>query len=303
MIVSNDPAVASDDPNAVRHVGGLAELAPVLDLVICDLWGVMHNGVSVNDRAVDAISRLRDTGVASVFLSNAPRPRYHVRDQLMGMGMPETLTDYIVTSGGLARDAVRDRFEGAKLYHLGPDGDRNTVEGLKVEEVSDPNDAEVILATGLEHRDVAMHRDRLVGACEKQVPLLCANPDRVVHVGDKLFICAGTLADFYQDMGGPVEWFGKPTPESLQTCVVERGLDTATPGDRILMVGDSLQTDVAGANAAGFGSLFIAGGIHREEWPHAIARLKDQQLLKADFHKVFGEGKPVPTTMCQSLIW
>lgn len=303
MTVSNDPAAASDGLNAVLHVSGLEELAPTLDLVICDLWGVMHNGVSVNDHAVDAISCLRRAGVASVFLSNAPRPRYHVRDQLLGMGMPETMTDYIVTSGGLARDAVRARFEGAKLYHLGPDGDRNTVEGLKVEEVSDPGDADVILATGLEHRDVTMHRDRLAGACEKQVPLLCANPDRVVHVGDKLFICAGALADLYEGMGGPVEWFGKPTPESLQMCVAERGLDSATPGNRILMVGDSLQTDIAGANAAGFGSLFIAGGIHREEWPNAIGRLNHRQLLEKDFHSVFGAGKPVPTTMCEKLIW
>lgn len=303
MTVSNDPAVASDGLNTVRHVGGLKDLAPALDLVICDLWGVMHNGVAVNDDAVDAISRLRDAGVASVFLSNAPRPRYHVRDQLLGMGMPEMMTDYIVTSGGLARDAVRDRFEGARLYHLGPDGDRNTVEGLSVEEVSNPDDAEVILATGLEHRDVTMHRDRLAGACEKQVPLLCANPDRVVHVGEKLFVCAGALADLYEGMGGPVEWFGKPTPESLKMCVIERGLETTTPDNRILMVGDSLQTDIAGANAAGFGSLFIAGGIHRKEWPDAITHLKDQQLLKADFHKVFGEGKPVPTAMCKNLIW
>lgn len=303
MVLSDRTGGTPAPRHDVRYIDGLRDLAPDLDLVICDLWGVMHNGVAPNAAAVEAIEQVRSAGVASVFLSNAPRPRYHVRNQLIAMGMPDVLTDYIVTSGGLARDAVRAHYNGARLYHLGPDEDRNTVEGLPVDEVTHPDDADVILATGLEHRDVEQHRSLLLKAGEKQTPLLCANPDRVVHVGDKLFTCAGAVADFYEGMGGVVEWFGKPTPESLHTCVSERGLDAATPGNRILMIGDSLQTDIAGAEAAGFSSLFVAGGIHRDEWPDAFAALQNRHLPKGAFHAIFGDRKPAPTTLCKHLVW
>ena len=288
---------------AVHAIDGLREIADELSLVICDLWGVMHNGLQANPAAIEAITRVRDAGVASVFLSNAPRPRYHVREQLIRMGMPEALTDYIVTSGGLARDAVRDHYVSAKLYHLGPQGDRNTVEGLPVEEVSHPDDADVILATDLDFRDVEKHRDWLQNACERKVPLLCANPDRVVHVGEKLYTCAGAVADLYEAMGGPVEWFGKPTAESLHTCVTERDLTADTSGDRIIMIGDSLQTDIAGAQAAGFKSLFIAGGIHRAEWPLVEEALDHGKLPLPAFHEIFGQAKPVPTYMMKFLEW
>ncbi len=296
--------MANLDGRPVQHIKGLSEIAASLDLVICDLWGVMHNGLQANPMAVEAIQRLRESGVASVFLSNAPRPRYHVRDQLTAMGIPATLTDYVVTSGGLARDAVREDFDGAKLYHMGPEGDRNTVDGLPVEEVTHPDFADVIFATDLGFRDVENHRGWLAKAREKQVPLLCANPDRVVHVGDKLYTCAGAVADLYESMGGPVRWFGKPTPESLQTCVTERGLSPETPGDKILMIGDSLQTDIAGAMAANCNSLFIAGGIHREEWP-AIEQALDNNgaLNPAAFDQLLGAGKPRPSFMMKNLVW
>lgn len=292
------------DSEAVEFTSGLRDLAPSLELVICDLWGVMHNGLKANPAAVKAIESVREAGVASVFLSNAPRPRGHVRDQLIGMGVPVPLTDYVVTSGGLARDAVRKEFANAKLYHLGPEGDRNTVDELPVDEVTHPDFAEVILATDLDFREVENHRNWLRRACEHGVPLLCANPDRVVHVGSKLYTCAGAVADLYDSMGGPVRWFGKPTPESLRTCVEERGLSSNTPGDKILMIGDSLQTDIAGAKAAGFNSLFIAGGIHREDWPAITRSLDDTGTLRSDaFEQLLGAGKPRPTFIMEKLVW
>lgn len=296
--------MANMDGSPVQHINGLKELAPSLDLAICDLWGVMHNGLQANMAAVEAIQQLRGAGVASIFLSNAPRPRYHVRDQLIAMGVPAALTDFVVTSGGLARDAVRKEFNGAKLYHLGPEGDRNTVDGLPIDEVTHPDFAEVILATDLDFREVENHRNWLARACERGVPLLCANPDRVVHVGDKLYTCAGAVADLYEEMSGPVRWFGKPTPESLHTCVKERGLSADTDGDRIVMIGDSLQTDIAGALAAGFSSLFIAGGIHREEWPEIEQALDQNGALAANaFQNILGAEKPRPSFIMKNLIW
>lgn len=295
-----DDGVRIDKP--IQHIQRLSEISAMLDLVICDLWGVMHNGIIADPAAIDAIAKLRAQGIASVFLSNAPRPRYHVRDLLVNMGMPMHLTDLIVTSGGLARDAVRDEFQGSKLYHLGPKADHNTVEGLPVDLVSHPDEADVILATDLDYRDIAKHESLLSDARDRGVPLLCANPDRVVHVGEKLYACAGAVADLYSRMGGPVRWFGKPTPEALLSCISEAGLSNVD-NSKVLMIGDSLQTDIAGAHAANFRSLMIAGGIHRGDWPATMAALSKGKLSRSDFHRIYGDGKPVPDCVMHNLVW
>lgn len=294
---------AGADDADILHVSGLREMADGLELVICDLWGVMHNGVHASDEAVAAILAARDAGIRSVFLSNAPRPRYHVRDQLLAMGMPHELTDYVVTSGGLARDAVRAEFDGAALYHLGPAEDENTLAGLPVDRVSNPADADVILATGLNYRDVEQHRGMLRAPRDRRIPFLCANPDRVVHVGDKLYLCAGVVADLYETMGGLVTWFGKPMPTALHACVAEVGLSPDVPGEHVVMIGDSLQTDIAGACAAGFSSLFVTGGIHRAEWPLVRAAMRGDRLLASQFAEIFGATKPVPEKMLEQLRW
>jgi len=286
----------------IQHIGNLSELADSVDLVICDLWGVIHNGITANPAAVEALSQLRASGVASVFLSNAPRPRYHVRDMLIGMGVPDNLTELIVTSGGLARDAVRSDYQDAKLYHLGPDSDHNTVEGLPVELVGHPNEADVILATDLDYGNIEKHRALLSGARDRGVPLLCANPDRVVHVGEELYACAGAVADLYDEMGGIVRWFGKPMPEALHSCVGEAGI-IGVRADRVVMIGDSLQTDIAGAQAAGFCSLLIAGGIHRDDWNATLAAFKGGALARSDFHTIYGAGKPAPDWVMHNLVW
>lgn len=282
---------------------GLSEFADNLSLVICDLWGVMHNGIALSDEAVAAITQARRAGIETVFLSNAPRPRTFVRDHLLSMGLPVSLGDRVVTSGGLARDEVRDDYAGAKLYHLGPRSDRNTVEGLPVDEVDHPDDAEVILATALDFNDVAAHRSLLAKAVENGASFLCANPDRVVHVGDELYACAGAVADLYAEMGGDVHWFGKPTAAALQSCLKEAGMDAATPGDRIIMVGDSLQTDMAGAKAAGYRGLFITGGIHRDEAPSLQAAATGSLVKVEDFKQIFGEAKAVPHAAMKKLVW
>ena len=289
--------------HAVSLISGIQELTDQLDLIICDLWGVMHDGIRLHASAVEAISAARKHGIKTVFLSNAPRPRSHVREHLISMGLPEDLTDLVVTSGGLARDEVREKFRGKKLYHLGPEGDRNTVEGLPVEEVLHPDDADVILATDLDYPDVEKHRAWLQRAAENRTPFLCANPDRIVHVGDKLYQCAGAVADVYDAMGGEVRWFGKPTAYALQSCLKECGLPDNTAKNRIMMIGDSLQTDMAGAAAAGYRGLFIAGGIHREEFPELERQAENGKVSVQQFRKIFGAGKAVPHAVMQQLNW
>jgi HAD superfamily hydrolase (TIGR01459 family) len=287
----------------VRLPAGLSEVASGLSLVICDLWGVMHDGIRLERGAVAAISEARAAGLETVFLSNAPRPRTYVREHLLSMGLPAPLADKVVTSGGLARDEVREDYAGARLYHLGPESDRNTVLGLPVEEVAHPDEAEVILATDLDFSDIEAHRHWLQRAAEKGVPFLCANPDRMVHVGEKLYACAGAVADLYSEMGGEVHWFGKPTAKALRSCLKEAAMPQDTPGERIIMIGDSLQTDMAGAKAAGYRGLFITGGIHRGEAPVLAAAARDGHVSVAAFRKIFGAEKAVPHAAMDRLVW
>jgi len=282
---------------------GLRELADEIDLIICDLWGVMHNGESPYVAAIDAMQSARRAGIKSVFLSNAPRPRSFVRAHLVAMGVPAPLTDFIVTSGGLARDEVRAKFAGRRLYHIGPASDHNTIEGLPVELVEHPDEAELILATDLDFARVEDHRPWLAGAVSRGVPFLCANPDRVVHVGDTLHLCAGAVADLYERMGGDVHWFGKPTATALTSCFGECDMDASVGNERVLMIGDSLQTDMAGAAAAGYRGLFISGGIHRDEIPELEAAAINGAVSVDQFRRIFGAGKAIPNAAMKQLVW
>ena len=280
---------------------GLARHIQKFKLIIFDLWGVMHDGISLHKKAEHAVLQCRAAGIATVFLSNAPRPRHYVRGHLRSMGLSESLTDLVVTSGGLARDFVREHAHGKALYHLGPDMDHNTIEGLPVTTVKSPDEADVILATDLDHHDIDAHAALLENAARRQVPFLCANPDRVVHVGSVLVPCAGAVADLYAEMGGPVHWFGKPTPEALWSCAAEAGLSPDDVSDQdILIIGDSLQTDIAGARAAGVSGCLVASGIHRDDLlPHTKAPSVDRTWFKTE---IAGE-KPIPDAILSHLYW
>jgi HAD superfamily hydrolase (TIGR01459 family) len=284
----------------IAIIESLDAIAGNYDLIICDLWGVMHDGIKLHADAARAIRRAREAGAATIFLSNAPRPRFYVREHLIDMGLDPELSDFIVTSGGLARDDVRDNFSGAKLYHMGPGSDRNTIDGLPVNEVKTLSEAGVIVATGLDYPSPDLHRAYLEEAATRRIPLLCANPDRVVHVGNQLFYCAGSVADLYAEMGGVVHWFGKPMVSAFEACIKEVGL---AKGAKALMIGDSLKTDIAGANAANMDSLLIASGLHREELLPNIGR---QSLSHAAFNEMFsgnnnGNQMPVPTAILSDL--
>ena len=282
---------------------GIEEHLSRFDLIICDLWGVMHDGVNLHPEAEKAIRRARNNGVKTVFLSNAPRPREFIRRHLIDMGLANDLTDFVVTSGGLARDEVRDHFSGANLYHMGPESDHNTIEGLPVSFVDHPDKADVVLATGLDFSDPEQHRALLTVSANKKTPFLCANPDRIVHVGDKLFYCAGIVADLYEEMGGSVKWYGKPMPYSFNACLKEVGMQNV-PKERVLMIGDSMQTDIAGAAGVGFNSLLIASGIHRQELlpftDMGIDKLSNEQFGEAlDIKPDFSSYRP--TALMRSL--
>jgi HAD superfamily hydrolase (TIGR01459 family) len=239
-------------------LSGLREIAPEYDALVCDVWGVLHNGQVANQDAVEALRRFRARGRV-VLLSNAPRPKRDLLEQFARYGIPPDAYDEIVTSG-IATRLDLERRRPHTMYHLGPDRDRGIFAGLGIEE-TDIEGAQVVLNSGLFDDDVETpddYRDRLAQMKARGLLMLCANPDWRVQRGGKLIWCAGALADAYEKIGGEVIYYGKPKPAIYD-------LVRAYGSGRMLAIGDGLHTDIKGANAVGIDALFIADGIHGEE--------------------------------------
>ena len=233
---------------------GMAGLADRYDGFILDLWGVIHDGVNPYEGAGDCLRQLRDAGKRCVLLSNAPRRSAAAEAMLRRMGLAADLYTGILTSGEAVHLALQRRTDpwfaalGRRVWHLGPDRDRNVLDGLDVMVVDTLAEAEFVLNTGPDdHRsptDVALFEDVLTDCARHRLPM----------------ICAGALAERYQQMGGSVRSLGKPDP-AIYLPVMEM---LGTPADRTLAVGDALRTDIAGAAAAGVDSCWVLGGIHGE---------------------------------------
>ena len=249
---------------------GMAALAPRYDGFILDLWGVIHDGVQPYPGAADCLARLRDAGKRCVLLSNAPRRSHAAEAMLQEMGLARNLYAGLLTSGEAVHLALRDRTDpwfatlGRRVWHLGPDRDRNVIDGLDLERVATPAEAEFVLNTGPDdHRaptDIASFEDDLVACATHGLPMICANPDLEVIRGGVRVICAGALAARYEQLGGAVRSLGKPDPAIYHPVLAMLGTARA----RTLAVGDSLRTDIAGAAAAEVDSCWVLGGIHAE---------------------------------------
>lgn len=248
-------------PTLLSHAAPLFEDA---DGAIVDLWGVVHNGVAAFPAALQALDRFKRRGGRVILLSNAPRPSDVVIAQLDRLGVDRALYDGIVTSGDSARAAIAAR-AGARLYHIGPPRDLPLFEDLDVERVTGMAKAEAIVCSGLlddETETAEDYRAVLSEALEAGLPLVCANPDRIVARGERVIPCAGAIARLYADMGGAVEWHGKP--HGLVYDLTLERLGTAP--DRTLAVGDGIETDIPGANAQGIPALLVTGGVHADLW-------------------------------------
>lgn len=256
---------------AALPITGLAALADSIDAVLCDVWGVVHDGRAAHAPALDALHRLRLLEKPVVLLSNAPRPAPLVFDQLKGFGIfPGVHFDALVTAGDVARAEVIARFSGQRCHHIGPERDLPLFDALPVTRVADLMEADFMLCTGLvdEYRETAEdYRAFLERARDRGLPLVSANPDLVVHVGDALLPCAGVLAVLYEVLGGTVISCGKPHGNAYERTlrVIAGCAGRAIPANRVLAIGDGLDTDIRGAHHAGLPSLFIASGIHRDE--------------------------------------
>lgn len=261
----------AENPPILR---GLSGIASHYDALICDVWGVLHNGATARPPAVEALRAFRAGRGPVILLSNAPRPAGDLLAQFARYGVPADCYDAIMTSGmaareDLARRAVAYSAKGTRLpmLHLGPERDRGVFVGLAVACV-EADAAEIVLCTGLYDDETETpddYRDLLRGLKARGLTLLCANPDLRVQRGESLIYCAGAIAAAYEAIGGDVLYYGKPHPPIYAATLELAARIAGRPPARPLAVGDGLHTDIAGANAVGIDALFIADGVHGEE--------------------------------------
>ena len=288
----------------IPFLSGLSEVAERYDGYILDLWGVLHDGQAPFPGVIECLTRLKAGGKRMVVLSNAPRRAHLVEERVTEIGIPRSLYDHLLSSGEEVwqhlkkRDDAFYRALGRVCYHIGPARDDNMLADLGLRRVESVEDAEFILNTGpwgwnetVENYEAVLQSGRA-----RDLPMVCANPDLVVmHRGSRV-ICAGTLAQRYEAIGGLVRWHGKPYPAVYATCFDLLGVADRR---RILAVGDSLRTDIAGADGVGIASLLITGGIHGEELGVAPGTLPDPARLAA----AIAAGGHQPTYAMAHLAW
>lgn len=248
-----------------QSLSGLGQIADDYDAVFCDIWGVIHNGREPFIQACEALERFRERGPV-VLISNSPRPSVTIPDSFLSLGVPGEFWDAIVTSGDATIDALARRAPGP-AFKIGPERDDPLYAGLELN-FTDLDSAVFISCTGMfddeEHPDD--YTELLGEARGRNLPMICANPDMKVKVGEKVVWCGGALAKVYEDMGGEVIYAGKPHDPIYRLC--RAWLDEVTghipPPERILCIGDNIFTDLLGAQAQKMDCLFIQDGLHGE---------------------------------------
>lgn len=293
----------------VRLVPGLGTLAARYDAFILDLWGVIHDGVAPLPGALDCLARLKAAGKRILFLSNAPRRADDVVRRITRIGVDPALYDRVFSSGEEAWQCLFRRDDpfyarlGRRCLHIGSERDREIREGLDLDFVERPEEADFILNTGPAgwHDRVAEYEEVLRRALFRNLPMVCANPDLVVRHGEELALCAGALAERYEVLGGLVRWHGKPYPSVYETSIRLLGADDRS---RVLAVGDSVRTDIAGAEGARIPSLLVAGGIHAKEWGAAGEGALDLEAIRAALASARSRGEPYrPVGIARRFSW
>lgn len=288
----------------VKFIEGVAVLAPTFDGFFLDLWGVLYDGGQVFGPALETLERLKAAGKRLVILSNGPRRAIAVEERIAKAGIPRDCYDGVMSSGEEAWLSLKGEIDdpwyrglGPRVYFLGPDSDRAMLEGLSVTEVADAAEADFILAIGpFDPGDgVTDYEQTLKAAAARHVPMVCANPDLVVHRLGTVEICAGSIAERYEEVGGRVRWHGKPRRSIYRSGMrLMDGIEKS----RIVTVGDSLRTDIRGANGAGLDSLFVIEGIHREDMLNPDGTLNRRQISSA-----VARAGAVPTYALRRFEW
>jgi HAD superfamily hydrolase (TIGR01459 family) len=276
-------------------IDGVAGLSPPRRAWICDIWGVMHNGVTAFEAAADACIRFRKAGGTVLLLTNAPRPAHSVVAQMVSLGVPDDAYDLILTSGDMTRTLI-ERQLPKSVFHLGPPRDKPLFAGFDIR-FEGSFDAGFVVCTGLfnDERETPGDYEELLGIfLKRKLAMICANPDIKVERGSNVVYCAGAIAERYRDMGGSVTFAGKP-----HLPVYEHALDLLSnhigrpiAKSEVLAIGDGVHTDIAGAVNAGIDALFVASRIHVEG-----------SLGSEALGRLFPAGEPGPVAAMTSLRW
>lgn len=290
----------SDSPGYPPVLHGVSSFLDAYDLILCDIWGVLHDGVKAHPGAGEALHRYRQRGGTVVLVSNAPRPAIEVVPYLDNLRVIREAWDGIVTSGDVTRSMIEA--EDKAYCWLGPDRDWPLFEGLPTRPVPF-DEAATIVCTGLLDDTTETpddYRDYLARALSRNMDFLCANPDLVVERGKDIIFCAGAIAEAYAAIGGTVRYAGKPHRPVYESALnVGASLrKRETPLPRVLAIGDALRTDVTGAVGLGIDSLFVARGIHVHELGLAEGTLDDERLAR-----FLAQAAVRPTAAIDKLVW
>lgn len=280
---------------AIPIITRIQDLQPAPVAWLCDIWGVLHNGVAAFSAAVDACRAYRRQGGIVVLVSNAPRPAAAVAMQLTKLGVPQDAYDQILTSGDVTRELLV-AWKGRAIHHIGPVRDLGIFEALDLK-FCGLTDADAIVCTGLfdDTTETAEdYRSRFAIGRQRDLPMLCANPDIHVERGGQLVQCAGALAELYGAMGGTVHYAGKPHPEVYATAIGRISAIAGRPVGRneLLAIGDGVNTDIKGAAAERISSVYIASTVHLKA-PFGAASVAD----------LFAARSFAPTAAMPALVW
>jgi HAD superfamily hydrolase (TIGR01459 family) len=264
--------MGQEQAQIIRQIAGLSEISDRYDVILCDIWGVLHNGVASFAQASEALVSFRRRGGAVILISNAPRPSPPVARQVLKLGVSPDAFDGVVTSGDVTIGLMEQQ-GGDRVLHIGPERDLTLLDAVADANGARPSlvsleDAQYALCTGLRNDEAETLEDyepELRAMAIRDMAMICANPDIVIHRGDALIYCAGALARRYEELGGSVVYAGKPYAPIYDRALAlaEHIRGAPIEKSRVLAIGDGMRTDIAGAVRAGLDVLFVTGGIHR----------------------------------------
>jgi HAD superfamily hydrolase (TIGR01459 family) len=238
---------------------GLRSIVENYDIFYIDLWGVVHNGITLHKNAIEALEEITRANKDYVLLTNAPRPNKTVNNFLEKMGMKKEIRDKVYSSGEASLSYLNKNYTDKLFYHIGPTRDFDLFLDFKKNKTNEINEGSYLLCTGLfegQGEDLNYYKELFKDHVNKK--MICTNPDLIVERGEKRELCAGSVALVFEKMGGEVIYFGKPFPEVYNQAINNEG-------KRVLSIGDNLNTDIKGANLLNYNSLIISNGVHKDE--------------------------------------
>lgn len=272
-------------------INNFSEIFEKYDSIICDIWGVIHNGQELFESSIDCLYELKNNSYPVILVSNAPRPGGEIKLMLEKMGLKKDCYDKIITSGDLTQKILNDGTLGSNCYHIGPDRDLKIFEGINVNRV-DFDGSDFIFITGLfndEEEDEDTYLPLLEKSKKRGMKLLCANPDIWVQRGNDLIPCAGAISQKYESIGGEVINIGKPFKPIFDEAIKNINLIGSNKCLSTLVIGDGIDTDIKGANNYKLDSLLTLGGLFSGQ--------KEEEIFKTINNK-----KVFPTYIIDELV-